>query len=269
MNDDRWRVLASVLLFMLSCAVVLAAVAPMAPALFGVWRTPVIGLATSIAALGLTALFVRWERMRMQDVGAAFTRRSLARFALGFLIGTLMVALWATLSFAAGSVRWVPSGPFDAPATIAALAGFLALASREELAFHGYPLRRMQRSFGLWPAQIFVAVIFAAEHRLGGLPWLEVFLGAAVGSLLFGMVSIATRGLAMPIGLHAAWNFGQWTLGLKGGHGVLRPGGTGASDARAYATALVLTVVVMGSATLAFWLWDRRAAEPTADADSK
>jgi len=97
------------------------------------------------------------------------------------------------------------------------------LAVREELAFHGYPLQRLKSIFGIWGAQLIVAFVFAFEHVLGGSTWQLALLGAGVGSLLFGMAAIATRGLAMPIGLHAAWNIGDWIRGGKGSVGFWKP----------------------------------------------
>lgn len=52
---------------------------------------------------------------------------------------------------------------------------------------------------------------------------MNALLGASIGSLLFGMASIATRGLAVPIGIHAAWNFGQWVIGFRELPGLWRP----------------------------------------------
>ncbi|HJP63657.1 MAG TPA: hypothetical protein VJ844_09460, partial [Mucilaginibacter sp.] len=37
---------------------------------------------------------------------------------------------------------------------------------------------------------------------------------------LFGYAALKTKGLALPLGLHSAWNFGQWMLGFKGGPGI-------------------------------------------------
>ena len=56
-----------------------------------------------------------------------------------------------------------------------------------------------------------------------GATWGNAILGAFTGSLLFGMAALAMRGLAVPIGLHTAWNFGQWTLGEKETSGLWRP----------------------------------------------
>ena len=48
------------------------------------------------------------------------------------------------------------------------LIAFLHLSFREELVFHGYPLRRFKTWFGLWGVQLIVASVFALEHRAPG-----------------------------------------------------------------------------------------------------
>jgi membrane protease YdiL (CAAX protease family) len=112
---------------------------------------------------------------------------------------------------------------------------------------------RLERFFGLWTAQIIVALAFAAEHHAGGYSWFNALLGPFIGSLLFGMASIATRGLAVPIGLHAAWNFGQWVLGEKDLPGLWRPVVEESYRAHVDHVGLIGYVVVFGLATAAFW----------------
>jgi uncharacterized protein len=257
-TSSRLRLVGRVALFMCSCAVVLAVAAPIGPRLSARWPELATGAVASLGTLLLTVLFVRWESLRLEQVGAAFHRWSLVRLVFGFLVGLLLVTLWSSISAAVGYVRWVRAPEFDFAATTIALLSFGALACREELAFRGYPLRRLERPFGLWGAQFLVVLVFVAEHWLGGWPWGQTLLGVAVGSLLFGMAAIATRGLAVPIGLHAAWNFGQWTLGLRGApglwEGVVAPG----REAPAELVGMIIYFAVMGSATLAFWLWHRR-----------
>ena len=101
-----------------------------------------------------------------------------------------------------------------------------------------------------------IAVLFAAEHRLGGSDWLRALLGPGVGSLLFGIAAIATKGLAMPIGLHAAWNFGQWILGLKEQPGMLTAIVEKGNEQHAEIVGFSSYLAVMGLATAGFWLWD-------------
>lgn len=257
----RWRLLGRVVLFILGCAFVLAATAPLTRALPGLWPDLVLGTVASLGAFGLTVLFVRWERLHLEDVGAAPAWRSLPRFALGFLVGLFLVALSASVSAAIAHVRWVRAPGITFTATTVTLLTYIVLSCREELGFRGYPLRRLERFSGLWGAQVIVALVFAVEHMVGGWPWERALLGAGVGSLLFGMAAIATRGLALPIGLHAAWNFGDWMLGGKGSAGLWKPVVEEGRQGRAQLVGTIAYLAVIGSATLAFWIWHRRLGQ--------
>ena len=151
--------LARVVLFIISCAVLVAVAAPFGTKLPGHWPEVVIGTVAALGALVLTALFVRWEKLRIEDVGAAPDARSPLRLAIGFAGGLFLVAVWALISVAAGQMRWVRTPGVELGSGAIALMGYLALSCREELAFHGYPLRRLQSRFGIWPAQLMVAIV--------------------------------------------------------------------------------------------------------------
>jgi hypothetical protein len=185
---------------------------------------------------------------------------------LGFALGLLIASSWALLSAAGGSIRWKLNPEFTVAPSLVALMAYLALACREELGFHGYPLRRSAGVLGVWGSQFFIALIFALEHRLGGWSWNRAILGAGVGSLSFGMASIATRGLAIPIGMHAAFNFGQWMLGLRGQAGVWRGVVEPGTEDRAELVGMAAYVAVMGIATFAFWLYHCRRNRVSVDA---
>ena len=238
---------------MVGCAAILAFIAPFARRFPGKESELFLGVATSVATFALTALFVRWDHVRLADVGAMPDAKSIAKLAVGVLIGALAIATWAGISILAGQTRWARANAIDiSPIAIAFLA-YLCLACREELAFRGFPLRRLHQVVGLWPAQFFVAIVFALEHRLAGAMWIDAILGAGIGSLLFGMAAIATDGLAVPIGLHAAWNVGHWALGLKGTPGIWTVASAGSPF-----IGIILYDVVMLSTTFAFWLWYRK-----------
>jgi membrane protease YdiL (CAAX protease family) len=167
--SERWPELGRVLLFFLGCAFVLAVAAPRS--LPGQPSLLILGAGTSVATFTLMVLFVWWERLGLSDVGAAAGRQSLTRLVLGFVVGLSMVALQSSLVRLAGHIEWVRTpGAGFAPIALA-LFTYLLLASREELAFHWYPLRRLERFFGTWPAQLIVAFVFAMEHRVGGYSW--------------------------------------------------------------------------------------------------
>jgi membrane protease YdiL (CAAX protease family) len=257
-TTSRWLALGRAVLFMVGCAVLLAIASPIGAKFSGKWQEIVTGTLGSLGAFGLTILFVRWERLSRSDVGAAINTRSALRLAAGFALGVSLVALWAALLNVTSPVQWVRAPASGLPAMLLALAGYLALACREELAFRGYPLRLLDRRFGLWFAQIFVAVVFAAEHRLGGMTEMRAISGSAMGSLLFGMAALTTRGLAVPLGVHAAWNFGQWALGLRGGTALWRPVVSDGLQHRFDIAGSIIYLAIFGSATLALWLWRGR-----------
>jgi membrane protease YdiL (CAAX protease family) len=255
----RWREVGRVLLFFVACAVLLASIAPIERQYPRLPPGLLIGSVASLGTFLLTIVFVRWEGLGLEEIGAAVSKSSPLRFVMGFFVGLLLVALHVSIEGLAGDVRWVRSEGVGFLDIMTALIIYFLLSCREELAFHGYPLRRLNSLFGLWVSQFIVAIVFALEHVAGGSTWVQALFGAGVGSLLFGMAAIATEGLALPIGLHAAWNFGDWMHGGKGSGGLWHPIGVEGFRDRADLAGMIGYVVVVVSATLAFWWLHRRA----------
>ena len=212
----------------------------------------IIGALTVPATFALTLLFVRWEGKGPRHFGFEVVRSSWFRFCVGLLLGFLLVVTQTAIMWFGGGVRWVATSP--APAMLLPVLGYLLLAAREELAFRGYPLRVLASEFSPWLAQAIVATLFVVEHKLGGATWQNAVFGAGLGSLVFGMAALATKGLALPIGLHAAWNVGDWARGGKGNGGlwsaVLDPG----SAAHVQKMAMASYVAVMLCAFAGLWL---------------
>jgi membrane protease YdiL (CAAX protease family) len=149
---------------------------------------------------------------------------------------------------------------FNGPDVLLAFVAYVALAGREELAFRGYPLRRLDDRFGRTIAVVSVAIVFALEHRLGGASWADAFIGTGTGSIVFSVAALVTRGLAVPLGIHAAWNFSQWALGLRGSSGIWSP--QGPQNPNAYLVAMVIYVAVMAGVAVGFLCWERRVTPP-------
>ena len=247
-----------VLLFWLGTMALLAISGPIAGT--GRQAALVIGALTAPATLALTALFIKWEGKRFSDYCFEIGRGSLFRFAGGILFGFLLVGAQTALMLIGGGVHWVAAVP--APTIIFPILGYLLLAAREELAFRGYPLRKLASQFGPWSAQIVVAALFIVEHRLAGSSWINALIGSGMGALVFSMAALASRGLALPIGLHAAWNIGDWARGTKGAKGlwniVIEP----ASAIHAQRIAMASYVGVMLLALAVFWQWYLRSRCP-------
>jgi len=255
--ENRGRSLAHVALFFLGCAVILAIAAALPFPRQSPEQEVFIGSLAGAGSLALTLLFVRWDGLQLHHVGAMPNRKSPVFLSAGFAIGVFLVALHSYVVGIVGHVHWerIPGAGFEQGGLV--LLGYLLLSGREELAFHGYPLRRLQVVLGVWGAQAIVALIFALEHMGGGWAPAQALWGAAAGSVLFGMASIATRGLAVPIGIHAAWNFGDWLRGNRSVPGLWRAQVDQGFENAASSAGMWCYLAVMAAATLGFWLWHR------------
>ena len=82
--------------------------------------------------------------------------------------------------------------------------GIAALA--EEVAFRGYPFRRLIEAIGPVAATIGMSLLFGLGHALNpGATWTSVFVTMLAG-LLLSVAWLRTHGLWLPWGLHFAWN---------------------------------------------------------------
>ena len=109
-----------------------------------------LGALASLGTFVLTLLFVRWEGLSLGNIGAWPDRWSPLRLAFGFGIGLVLIGVHTGIIWSAGHVQWLPASGIafqDAVPTVVAL---LCLSAREELAFHGYPLRRLTSLHSLW-----------------------------------------------------------------------------------------------------------------------
>jgi membrane protease YdiL (CAAX protease family) len=249
--------LGRVLLFWLATMAILAATAPAATH-FGDGSVLSIGAIASLLTLGLTLLFVRWERKSLRDFGIHVTRRTPYLFSLGLLAGFALVAVHTAVTALFAPVHWAAAGHANPSQLVLASAGFLLLAMREELAFRGYPLRKLAADLGPWTAQLIIAALFAIEHWIGGASWTNALFGAGMGSLVFGTAALVTRGLAMPIGLHAAYNIADWARGGKGGDGLWRLAVAPGSEQTAQLISMTCYVAVTGIAMVALCVWGRQ-----------
>ena len=246
--------LGRVLLFWVATMAVLAMASPVGGS--GEFAGLILGSLTVPATVLLTMAFTKWEGRRLRDYGFELAAGSWLRFICGLSIGFALVGLQTGLVGLAGGVHWIVVGRAT-PTMLCVVLGYLLLAAREELAFRGYPFRAIDSQLGPWAAQLIMAALFIAEHRLGGATWENAVLGSGAGALLFGMGALATRGLALPIGLHAAWNIGDWARGGKGDGGIWKMVVDPATANHTAFLAMASYVLVMALALVGLWAWAR------------
>ncbi len=161
--------------------------------------------------IGATLFMAVIERRPLDDYYLAGAKPVL-RAAQGAAIGILLIALLVGGEIALGVMR------FDGVAALgqAALAsgglwaiGLIMAALLEEMAFRGYLLARLARSFGFRWSAIVTTVLFGAAHfsNLG-----EGALGltsVVLAGLVFCYAIWKTGSLWWALGWHAGWNWGE------------------------------------------------------------
>lgn len=86
---------------------------------------------------------------------------------------------------------------------------FVVVALFEEFFFRGYALFTLTTGMGFWPAAVVLSCAFGYVHHLNpGETWAGAFAAGLVG-LLFCVLLRRTGNLWMPIGFHAAWDWGE------------------------------------------------------------
>jgi membrane protease YdiL (CAAX protease family) len=226
------------------------------------WSQHLLVLIAAAVTFGLTILFVRWEGLKLKDVGVIPRRNSITRFFGGFLLGSILAILQAVLLLSFAPVKLLLYSKLNFSYILSGLLLYLLIALREELAFRAYPLRSLNYKLGAFYAQLIIAVIFIAEHVVAGMTWIEAILGAGTGAILFGVAALKTKGIALPMGIHAAWNFIQWCAGFKNETGIWQTVIEKGNETKVEQIGLICYLVVMWTAILIIYYFpDKKIPE--------
>lgn len=264
---NRARLLARVFVFWCGYIAILWLASLVKAKLPQEWGSLAWGLISSVAILAFTFVFLWRENRRAQDIGLSLKWSSWLRLLIGILLGFVVFSLQILIvDVIAGPIHLTGVGGIAPGVVISAVLSTLALACMEELGFRGYPLRTLVLGFGLWPAQGIVAVAFGLCHFAFGWSWQAILLGVIPSALLFGMAAIASRGLALPIGLHTGLNLAQSSLRDNSSWGfVALVMNDRVRDRVGKVSPLIGTVVVL-LAMLGFWWWQKSREEPEENA---
>lgn len=243
-------------LFCLLCAIALAAFSPVTKTFSTDWKEHILLILAIIVTYGLVILFTRWEKLPLQDIGVVAGKTTFKKVITGFGIGILMTSLQPAFVLLSGHYKVTPASHISFNTIFFYLMLYILVALREELAFRSYPLFSLHYRFGLWPSQLIILVIFMLEHVAGGMTWIQAFTGAGLGALLFGFAAIKTKGIALPFGLHTAWNFGQWFFGFKKETGILQGVAEKGFENIAERNAWISYLIVMIVAIVVFYFYN-------------
>ncbi len=210
---NGWKVLGFVLVLALSEA----------PLVFGLHALPaaVRAFVPKIALLvgGMllaTSACLKAEGASFASVGLRLDARFARQLSVGAAIGVGLLLGAAVLVWLCGGFDFI--GATRETHLFKGAAIELGIAVLEELAYRGYAFQRAIRGLGFRNAQIVFALLFVASHPLDA--------GMSVPAMAFAMLNIftfaialgllyaRTGSLAVPIGLHAGWNWALQGLGF-------------------------------------------------------
>jgi membrane protease YdiL (CAAX protease family) len=140
--------------------------------------------------------------------GEAFGKRFWQGIPCGFVMVTLLMAVIGALHGFSIEGLALHGGAVAKYAFLYLLA-FILVAIFEEFSFRGYLQSTLASGIGFWPAAILLAVAFGAVH-LGNAG--EAKFGALMAGsfgLLEAFTLLRTGNLWFPIGMHAAWDWGE------------------------------------------------------------
>ncbi|MDF2178876.1 CPBP family intramembrane metalloprotease [Aliiglaciecola sp. CAU 1673] len=176
------------------------------------WQEPLPFVLLLLVTWICTAL----KRQPLSSVGLKLNGRWWSEFSIGTGLGIGQLALISLILWSMGGVHFALNTDAGAQMLITGLYMFLFGALFEELLHRGFLFQRLLDGIGIWPAQILVALIFAAGHwdnpNMDGMTKVIASIELALASLMLGLAYIRTRSLGLAVGLHLGWNFAQGSL---------------------------------------------------------
>lgn len=241
------------------------------------WLEPAAFLFTLLATWACTRL--RGEPL--SSVGYRLDRRWFTEIAGGALLGIGTALAVVGMIWAIGGVRFESDATRSVGAMITGLYVLLFVALMEENLFRGFVFQRMLDGIGVWPAQIAMASLFALAHwgspAMEGSTAIAATLDLFLGALLLGVAYLRTRSLALPVGLHLGWNWGQgylfgfsvsgnqqagWLKPIFQGQAEWLTGGAFGPEASVFSPLVSLIVIVL------LWRWKGSVAATAAPDNS-
>jgi CAAX protease family protein len=173
----------------------------------------VVNKAAKLAViLVASAIMARAERRPFGSFGLPWRGALRGDFWRGALAGFvaltgLLVALRAVGAFHFGAITLRGAATWEYAAAFALV--FLLIAVQEEFHYRGYGVYTVTTGIGFWPAALLSTLYFGWSHMGNNGETAVGVLNVFAGGMLFCLLLRRTGSLWMPIGLHAAWDWGQ------------------------------------------------------------
>jgi membrane protease YdiL (CAAX protease family) len=167
----------------------------------GVYEVVGFGLATWIVGRLL-------KKYSWTDMG--WRKPIVLQWLRGIALGAVMASLAVGLAVLLDGARLHWTGDFNVWPRVALplVVGLIFAALGEELAFRGFPLKRLADGFGVVPAMLVLAIVFGLAHAKN--PNATVFSTINVGlaAIWLSLAFFSAGGMALAWGAHLGWNAG-------------------------------------------------------------
>jgi membrane protease YdiL (CAAX protease family) len=273
-----WRLVIFFVLFFLASIAVITLMRPLGHLTGEESRAIARLLGTVIPLLIAGFVMAKLEGRKMADYGIPWRHPFGKHFWHGVLIGFPTITTLVAAMYLAGVVSFSEGTPQGAVIWLYAVAYalyFLVAALFEEFSFRGYLLFTFTTGMGFWPAAVLTSLLFGLAHR------------SNPGETVFGCVSVAVFGfllclmlrrsgsLWLPIGFHAAYNWGEAFFYGTTDSGLVAPerlvtakisgpdwltGGTAGPEG----SYLCIAIVVLVGVGVGLWLRTKRFPDPDA-----
>ena len=163
----------------------------------------VMGFGVATYVVGRLLNRQTWARM-------GWHRDALPRLLRGTGLGGLMAAFAIALAFVIDRATVRITGDWTAWPSVALplLVGLVLAALGEELAFRGYPLRRLADAVGPVPAMLVLAVAFGLAHAGNPNATVLSIVNVALAAIWLSFAFFSAGGMALAWGAHFGWNAG-------------------------------------------------------------
>jgi membrane protease YdiL (CAAX protease family) len=163
----------------------------------------VLGPLLTLAVIASVAIAARWiDKRPFAQLGLAGRWSDLAK---GIAIGGVLMAFVFAIQLGMG---WIEITGFGLPLAYTVVK-VICVGTYEELISRGYHLVNLAEGTNVPTAIVSSAAFFALLHLMNENASAMSVIGIFVNALLFTVARLMSGSLAMPIGLHMAWNFFQ------------------------------------------------------------
>jgi len=157
----------------------------------------------------------RLERQSFAAYGLPWRLALRARFWQGAAVGIGALTTLVLALVALGGLRLSLPAHLGIEVPLAAvgyLLIFIVLGLREEFLYRGYGLTALTGQIGFWPAALVTSAWFVATHASSSGESAVGLVAVGMFGMLACLLLLRTGSLWLPIGLHAAWDWGETFL---------------------------------------------------------